>query len=71
MAEAAAGDTQGAAAPVAAVASVVVAVDTEAVGECLPFGTVYMTWEEVGPGRLVVVALYFVLQAPLATFEPP
>ena len=64
MAKAAVGDTQGAA---AAVASVVVAVDTGVVGECLPFGT----WEEAGPGRLVLMVLYFVLQALLATFEPP
>ena len=61
-AEAVAGGIQGA----AAVASVVVEFDIEAVGECLPFGMSHMMQEEAGLGRLVAVVLYFALQAPLA-----
>jgi hypothetical protein len=55
----------------AAVASVAVAVDTENVGECPPFGT-NMTQEEVDLRRLeVVVVVDFALLALLATFDFP
>jgi hypothetical protein len=67
MAEAVAGGMQGA----AAVASVVVEFDIEAVGECLPFCMSHMMQEEAGPGGLVAVVLYFALQAPLAIFDSP
>jgi hypothetical protein len=65
--EAVVGDMQ----EVAAVASVVVAVDIGVAGECLPFGMGYTMLEEAVPGRLAVMTLYSALQAPLAISEAP
>lgn len=56
MAEVTAGDKQE-----EVVALEVVAVDIAVVGACRPSGKGYMMLEEAGPGKRVVMVLYFAL----------